>query len=198
MREKGFTIIEVLVASALLVVIGAGLLGLQYIFSRNQVIVWQNYINIEEANRAAMTIAREIRNMNEGQEGSYPLISADDQEIVFYSDIDLNGQTERVRYTLSGNTLTKGVTQANGEPAEYNTINEVETIITEYVRNGSDPVFYYYNSGWPTDTISNPLPFGQRISDTSMIRLSLTINMDEDPDTNYTIDTESVPRILRR
>ena len=198
MKEKGFTIIEVLVASALLVIIGAGFLGLQYIFSRNQVIAWQNYINIEEANRATMTISREIRNMNEGEEGSYPLVAAEDQEIIFYSDIDFNGQTERVRYTLSGNTLTKGVTQVSGEPAEYNTINELETIITEFVRNGSDPMFYYYNNNWPIDTVNNPLSVGQRISGTSMIRLSLSVNMNVDPNTNYTIDTESVPRMLRR
>ena len=197
-QNNGFTVIEVLVSAALLVILGAGFLGLQYIFSRNQTIAWQSYINIEEANRAAMIMARELRNMNESEDGSFPLSVSDDQQIIFYSDIDYDDLVDRVRYTLNGNTLLKGITPPQGEPAEYLDTNETEQIITDYVRNGSEPVFYYYNENWPSDTVNNPLPIGERISDTSMIHINLIINSNEDdPDSNYVIKTEILARELR-
>lgn len=198
MKQSGFTVIEVLVASALLVILGAGFLGLQYIFSRSQTQAWQSYINIEEANRAAMTFAREIRNANESTIGSYPLVEAEDQHIIFYSDIDYDGTVERVRYTLSGSQLIKGIIKPTGEPAVYDINTETESIITEYARNGSDPLFYYYNSEWPQDTTNNPLPTGERISGTRIVKLDIIINSNEDdPSSNYIIETETLIRMLQ-
>src|SRR3972149_5967786 len=117
--QYGFTLIEVLVSAAILVILAAGFLGLQFIMSQNQVTAWRNYLAIEAANLSLSNLSRELRDARQRGPGGYPLEVPNDQEIIFYSDIDYNGDIERVRYTLSGTNLTKGVIEPVGEPATY-------------------------------------------------------------------------------
>jgi len=53
-----------------------------------------------------------------GEDGSYPIAWAGDKEFIFFSDVDGDGQTERVRYFLgsakSGNETKQCVTYQNG------------------------------------------------------------------------------------
>src|SRR3990167_2825192 len=142
-KNSGFTLIEVLVSAAILVILAVGFLGLQYIISQNQVTVWRNYLSIEDANFSLSIMARELRDMRQSDTGAYPLEVANDQEIVFYADYDYDGEIERVRYTLSGNTLNKGVTEPTTPPVSYPVANEKVRIVTEIVRNLADPIFYY-------------------------------------------------------
>lgn len=114
-RQNGFTLIEILVASAILVILAFGFLGLQYIIGQNQVSVWKNYLSIEYANMTLSAISRELRDARQSDTGDYLLEKADDNEIIFYSDTDQNGSVERVRYTLSGNQLIKGIIKPSGQ-----------------------------------------------------------------------------------
>src|SRR3990167_3437860 len=97
-----------------------------------------------------------------GDNGSYPLEIAGDWEIIFYSDIDYDGNAERVRYFLADSTLTKGIIEPTGFPITSPAGNEFVKIISENVRNGIEPVFYYYNSNWPLDKVNNPLRSEER------------------------------------
>jgi len=81
----GFTLIEILVSSAILVILAAGYLGLQFILSQNQTAAWKSYQSIEDANLAISTLEKELRNARQSETGGYPLEKADDQEIIFYS-----------------------------------------------------------------------------------------------------------------
>lgn len=196
-KSAGFTLIEVLVSSAILVILAAGFLGLQYIMSQNQVSAWNNYLAIEQANTAVSQLEKELRNAQQSEAGAYPLEIPNDQEIVFYSDVDYDGKTERVRYTLSGTSLEKGITEPEGEPATYPVVNEKVKTITDIVRNGSDPIFYYYNKDWPTDTTNNPLPLADRISDTTQVKVILVTNpKPTDTDFDYTLETDVKIRML--
>ena len=47
--------------------------------------------------------------MREGVNGAYPLQTLDDQELTFFSDVDSDGDTEKIRYYLIGNTLYRQV-----------------------------------------------------------------------------------------
>ncbi|MFC1649308.1 type II secretion system protein J [Patescibacteria group bacterium] len=181
---NGFTLIEILVGAAITLVIAGALVTLTYILGESRVTVFQNYIDAEKSNANISTTIREIRNARQGENGSYALITADDQEFIFFSDIDYDGQAERVRYTLNGTDLEKGVTEPSGFPIIYDTNNEKVRVITEYVRNSTDPIFFYYNGDWPEDTVNNPLPTPSRLSDTKIMQVVLRINVNPDDASN--------------
>ena len=97
-HQKGFTLVEVLVAGVLIAALGAGIIGLQYVLTQSQVFVWETSINIDQTNNSIRTLVRELRTAKASDTGAYALELTLDQEIVFYSDIDFDQETERVRY----------------------------------------------------------------------------------------------------
>lgn len=196
--EEGFTLIEVLISSALLVMLGAGFLGVQYIFSQNQVTAWRNYANIEDANLIVSKFTKEIRDARQSGEGSYPLETVTDNEIVFYSDIDYDGDIERIRYTKSANQIIKGVIEPTESPISYPEDNESEIVLTEYVVSDAQPFFYYYNTDWPTDVVNNPLSLEDRIADTKVVKIVLKININpDDPINEFTLESSGQIRMLK-
>lgn len=196
--QKAFTLIEVLVAVAITSVLGAGILGLQYILSRNQIVVFRNYLNVEEANSSVTTLVREIRTAQVAETGAYALEELQDQQITFYSDIDFDTEVERVRYFLNGSQFSKGVIEPAGQPATYPAADEKVKVLTDNVRNGSTPVFYYYNGGWPADTINNPLTTPASLSETKLIRIYLRVNTEGDePDKDYVLESYTQVRMLK-
>lgn len=194
--SSGFTLIEILVFMGILVILGAGFLGLQYVFSQNQVTAWQNYLNVEDANNIMATMAKEIRDARQSELGTYLLDTAEDNQIIFFADIDYDDVTERVRYTLTGNTLVKGVIEPEGTPVTYPDASETATTLSTNIRNDTSPMFTYYNSDWPSDTVNNPLIPDDRISQTRIVRIIIVSNTNEETDTDYTLESSVRIRML--
>jgi prepilin-type N-terminal cleavage/methylation domain-containing protein len=196
--QKGTSLIEILIAMAIISVLGLGIISLQYIINKNQLLVINSYKSVDEANVSVSHFAREVRTARNSDNGAYVLERVNDQEIVFYSDIDYDGQTEKVRYNLSGNDLIKGVIKPVGYPVQYPAEDEVLTTLTSNVRNGTDPVFYYYNSGWPEDAVNNPLSQNLRLSDTRTVKIYLIVNTQRnDPQADYTLESSAQIRMLK-
>ena len=115
---KGFTFIETIVTIFIFVLIMGAVTGFIVIAYRTHGYTWEQSIAIDEARRGIETMVREIREAKEGDDGSFPIEKAGDREFIFYSDIDNDGQVERVRYFLgtvsSGNQIQKCVTFVKG------------------------------------------------------------------------------------
>ena len=189
-KESGFTLIEILISVILLTILAGAVLSIQFIISQNQVSVFQNYLTVEDSNSVVSIFARELRNAKEADDGSFPLVTLSDQEIIFYSDYDFDGEVERIRYTLTGTSLTKATIEPTDPPISYPVNSESIKVITNYVRNGTNPIFYYYNKDWPQDTINNPLALASRLSDTQLVKIALTLNTKaSDPVKDYTIES---------
>jgi prepilin-type N-terminal cleavage/methylation domain-containing protein len=198
-NNSGFTLIEVLVSAALMVILASGFVGLQYILSQNQVSAWRNYQSIENANGAVSAITNQLRSAFTSEDGSYPLEKADDQNIIFYSDYDQDEIVERIRYTLSGSKLLRGVVEPTGSPYTYDLGTEKVKTITDIVRNGSNPIFYYYDVNWPEDTTNNPLPAEDRIADARMIKIILKTNPKaDDSQHDFTLESDVKIRMLNQ
>jgi len=194
----GFTFIELLVGMVILTILAGAVLTLQYIIGQNQVSVFRNYLTVEDTNSIVSAFSRELRNATNGANGSYPLITLSDQEIIFYSDYNFDGKVERIRYTVNGTLLEKGIIEPTTPPVSYPLASERKKNLTTSVQNGITPVFYYYNKNWPQDTVNNPLALAMRLADTQLIKISLTLNTKaNDPIRNYTIDAFTQVRLLK-
>jgi len=187
---RGFTIIELSISALLMIVIGIAILGLQKLMADSQLFAFRNYTNVEDANFSLTQIAREMRTMRSGQNGAYPIISGQNNDVSFYSDIDYDGVSERVRYYLDGTTLRKSVTEPTGFPPAYNDADIQTRVIAENIENGTEPLFMYFNEDWPDDTNNNPLPTPANLADISLVRVFLNID-------NYSLATNVSLRMLK-
>lgn len=79
---------------------------------------WQQTVAINEARKGIEVMVKEIREARTGDDGSYPIKKTENKEFIFYSDIDKDGEIERVRYFLgtagSGELTQECVTFADG------------------------------------------------------------------------------------
>jgi len=196
--ESGFTLVEVLVASVVIVFLGMAILGLQYVLGQSQVFIWKSSVDVDQANSSMQSLIKEIRTARPSDSGAYSLELVSDNEIIFYSDIDFDGESEKIRYFLNDNVFSKGVIEPTGFPPTYPEENEKVKVLTENVRNGDEPMFYYYNGDWPADTQNNPLPSENRLSNTRSVGILLKLNADADkPEKDYIAESYVQIRMLK-
>jgi len=188
--RAGFTVIEIIVTSTLLLVLAAAILGLQYMFSKSSVTAITSYNNVNDASSIFTTFTNDIRKSDNSENGGFLFESMQDNEIIFFSDVDYDGQTERVRYTKTLEKIERGVTEPSGNPVIYDTLTEKVKVLSDVLQINGIPAFFYYSSTWPQDTVNNPLPDGSRLAGTKLIRIVLAIN-------DYNLDSFVYPRNLR-
>src|SRR4030042_789461 len=97
---KAFTFIETMVAIAVFIVILGAATGMIVMAYRNYGYIWQRSLAIGEARRGIEVMVKEIREARMGDDGSYPIMEAENNAFIFFSDIDKDGEVERVRYFL--------------------------------------------------------------------------------------------------
>jgi type II secretory pathway pseudopilin PulG len=156
-KTNGFTLVEVIIGFFLISALGLAVLNLNTALSQTQILAWQNYLNVDQTNAYVANLVRELRTARPADNGAYPLETVNDQEISFFCDFDFDGKTEKIRYFITDTQLFKGITKPSGYPIIYPPTEEKLIKLTDYVRNGSNPLFTYYNGDWPADQINNPL-----------------------------------------
>ncbi len=197
-NQSGFTLVETSVTAILLVTLAAGIVGLQYILGNIQVNTFQSFTNVEAASGAINRIEREIRTARQGDNGAFLLESGTNNSLTFYSDVDANGSTDKVTYSLSGTTLTRSVIRPTGYPVTYPPGTAQVTTVTDIMRNGATPLFTYYNGNWPGDTTNNPLATPVNLSNVKMIRIYIRLNNKANDSRNdYILDTSATIRMVK-
>lgn len=99
-KKTGFTIVETLIFIAVFALAMAAVFSFTITIYRSQRYTWHQAVAVNEARKGIETMVKELREAKEGDNGSYAIEKAADKEIIFYSDIDQDSQTERVRYFL--------------------------------------------------------------------------------------------------
>lgn len=130
------------------------------------------------ASQGVNTMVEYIRTARQGDDGSYPIVSANNQDLVIFSDYDNDGTTERLHFYLSSGKILMGITNpTTSVPRSYPAGDQSTiTLATNVVNGSSTPVFYYYNTNYPGDTVNNPLSTPAVVSSVSMIKVFLQIN----------------------
>lgn len=177
MNNKGFTLLEVLVAIGIFLLIIGGITALMIFSFRSNKIVWEQLSTQNEGRKVAQDLINELRTASASSIGAYAIESAGTQQFIFYANIDIDSWRERVRYFKDGTLLKKGITKPAGNPLIYNPASEIITIVAHDVANGANPLFYYYGDNY-TGTeaaLANPVA----VTAVRMVKLSL--DLEENP-----------------
>lgn len=173
----GFTIVELMIVigiTALLSVI-VGAFSRDVFFIKGY--VTESYTSEQESTKIIRPIITELRSARPSMTGAYAIEQAGTSSLTFFSDVDLDGTTERVRYFLDNGTLKRGVIKSTTTPATYLTSQEKFTNLIQAVRNSSStPIFQYYNSSYTGSSSSLTLPIS--ILDVRLVKVNIISDID--------------------
>ena len=194
LQDKGFTLIELMIAIAVLVIMAAAISAFFITLYKEQASDIARIKRIGVAGETIETMSGEIRKMNRAENGIYPLEIVQEQTLVFYSDIDNDGLTERIEYSLNGTILEKKLIEP-GASLDYSG-TETVTTIADGIRNGTEPLFKYYDENYTgtEDSLSEPI----NITSVKIIEIILDINADEkNISSPLRVETKIHPRNLK-
>lgn len=197
--SKSFSLIETIITIFIFTISLLMITGFIINIYRAYAFNLQQIQAINEARKGIETMVKEIREAKYGDDGSYPIKEAGDFQFIFYSDIDKDSATERVRYFLDGSDFKKGVIEPSGDPPQYVLANEVIAILSTSVRNSvPGPIFTYYNGDWPIDIVNNPLPTLTRLTETKLMHVYLKVNVNPNrPPDDFELESDTQIRNLK-
>lgn len=193
---KGMSLVEMIVAIG---IFSMGMLGFTLLFVNS----WSQNKYTIEMGQTAMAVsqgvnemARYIRETRQADNGSYPVVSANDNDVVFYGDYDRDGVTERIHIYKSGTDIILGIREPSGGfPVTYASGDGTTRVIAQRIVNtGSQPIFYYYGSDYPVNNVPlNPAT----VPNIRLVQIDLYMNIDPNhaPD-NVSIQTFTEMRNL--
>ena len=176
---KGFAIIELIVVIAILgiIMIAVGDFSVKVI--TNNKYSQDSLSSAQDARVVIRTMVKEIRTASRGNNGAYPIETANADSISFFSDINGDGKKEQIRYFILNGILKKGLISPTGSPLAYNSANEVISTLAYNVKNTSLlPLFEYFDNKYS----GTGSPLTQPISSLLLISLvKINLIIDSDP-----------------
>lgn len=170
---RGFTLIETLVAIFITSTVLVTLLGGITYFYRTNSYVLEQAQAVDNARRGIEFSVRDLREATYGDDGSYPIQSADTNEIIFFSALGAQNSVAKVRYYLQGTTFYRGVTYATGTPLSYVGQPEHTHVIASHVRNTdfNSGIFQYVDRDG--ETLTAPI----NVARLSFVTMSVIVNI---------------------
>ncbi len=198
-NKQGMSIVELIVATSILVIL-MGVLSLVMIraFYVNRFIIEQG-MNVAEVQKTIRSFTAKLREAKQSDSGAYLIKSAEDEELIFYANIDDDSVTERLHYFIEDNKLKLGIADSVGFPVDYPVNDESVRIVGNgIVNNASQPIFQYYNRDYLTDTTNNPLSTPIDPVDIGMVKIDLYVNVNaiQVPDSTH-METFVRPRNVK-
>jgi prepilin-type N-terminal cleavage/methylation domain-containing protein len=144
--KKGFTLIETLVA---ITILSLGTAAAVLLFTK----MMQSKAYSLEMGRSSFIVSRSIgdltqtlRRARQSDAGAHPIVSANKNDLVVYSDYDKDGVTERLHIYLSNGKVYMGIRRPSGTfPKTYAAGDEITNQIADHIVNTvNDPMFSYY------------------------------------------------------
>ncbi|MFA5995706.1 MAG: prepilin-type N-terminal cleavage/methylation domain-containing protein [Patescibacteria group bacterium] len=177
-NAHGFSLIEMIIAlmiSAIIIV-----LVVEFIITSLHL---QNYFSNQSdmliaSRKIVSVLSKQLREVSNGDNGGYPLVTAESYKLAFYSNIDNDAAVEQIQYYITGTNLIRAITKPTGNPLQYNPATTTTTTIATQVTNqtNSTPLFIYFNKDYPIDQTTNPLTTPINLKDVTLIKVSLHIN----------------------
>lgn len=171
------TLVELFVALAVFAVIMTAVYALGsniFIYSSNTT---GSYRATQNSQVILKTILKELREASPGADGSYSLINTGSTTLSFFSDVDNDGLSERLTYSLVGSTFYRAMIKPSGNPIGYSFANQsTTTLIYDVINGNSLASFEYFDTNY-TGT-SSPLIQPVSPSTVRLIRINQRIDID--------------------
>ena len=158
--DRGFTLAEVLVTIAIYAFIMAAVTGIVVMLLQQAPLRRSAISTSDQVRLFGMKFANELRNAQQGQDGSFQIAQASSTQIIFFSSFGAPSaaSVDRIRYFLSQGFLYKGVVVPSGSPPSYNVASEP---ITRVIGNilSTTSVFTYYDGSYAgtSSALSQPV-----------------------------------------
>jgi len=165
-NQHGFTLIEILVVVSIIsisVFMATDFIAMGFKTAR---FTEEQDTAVQVARRSMEMIVKEIRGANTSEQGDYPLILTDDEEVIFFSDLDNDNEFEKIRYYVDNTELKKSVTEP-GALYDYSGV-PITTISAGYLNNDSEAVFIFYDETYTATDI---------INEVRLVKINLKINV---------------------
>ena len=187
-NHLGMTLLETLIAIAIFTI---GITGFTQLFVQS----WQNNHFVFEMGQTSSAVSQGltkigdyIKRARQGDNGAYPIVLANNNELTIYCDYNKTGGTERIHfykeaYTENGNAFYRikmGIRSPSSTiPKTYASGDEsVETIVTNIMNDGNTPIFYYFDKSYAGASGQMPLSMPLNVSDVRLVKIYLKINID--------------------
>jgi prepilin-type N-terminal cleavage/methylation domain-containing protein len=144
---RGMTLIEMLVVIAIIGMIMPALYASIANLYATHGKTFARSLALFQASEVAKAVVRDVRGAVYAEDGALPIVSIATSSITLFTDTDYDGRIERVRYTLTGTTLVKGIIEPTAG-ATYPTASETTTTIATNIMNNDARVslFRYYSA----------------------------------------------------
>jgi type II secretory pathway pseudopilin PulG len=179
-NKNGMSLVEMLIAIGIFTI---GILGFTLLFTRS----WRQNSYTMEMGQTSMAVSRGVnemagylRKVRQGDDGSYPVISANDNDLVVFCDYDKDDITERLHFYRNGAAVIMGIRKPTaGLPKTYAAGDaETKTIASNIVNSAGTPIFAYYDSSYPEDSVHNPIATPAMVPNVRLVRIDLHMNID--------------------
>lgn len=144
---RGLSLVEMIVTLSIVSLIGIALVESVLFFYKANTSSLEQAQQVEAARRGVELFVRDVREATYADTGAYPLATIGTSTVTFYADTDVDTRIEQIRYTLTGTSLFRVVTEATGTPATY-TGGSATTTVSTHVRNIEEglALFRYYTA----------------------------------------------------
>jgi type II secretory pathway pseudopilin PulG len=185
------TLVELIVAIGIMGIVTTGLTTFFSYMWRAKFDEINRGQSMLSASQSISKISKNIRRASQADSGSYALASAEDFDLVFYSDIDSDENRERVHYYLENGSIMSGTSEPIlGDNPTYPENDEIVTVVANNVVNSpSEPIFSYFNAAGVE--VSN-------IPSIRLIKLNVAVNVSPTRISNTVIETSVSLRNLNK
>lgn len=198
MTNRGFSLVEFLLAIVIATVVGF----VVTLFAKNVISFGSsaqaNMTAILESRKILSTMVAELRSISPSALGAYPIESVATSSIVFFTDVNSDNVSDRVRYFLDPATrsVKRGVTLATGEPPGYTVAEEITIIATDVINGPAAPLFDYHTGNYAGT--SSPMVLPGDISTIRLVKINMIIDRDPNrPPEPMTLSSQAAMRNLK-
>lgn len=171
------TLVELLIALAVFIIVIIAVGAFEANIFIHQSTISGSFQTAQNSQVILRTILKELREVAPASNGAYPLAQTGSTTLSFFSDVDNDGQTEKITYSLIGTNFYRAIIKPTGSPVTYPIANQsTSTLITNVANGNALPSFEYFDTFY-TGT-SSPLTQPVNPSVVKLIRVNQRIDLD--------------------